>query len=91
MVENPHTWKRAQVDIDTVIGTDRLPEFDDRASLPYVEAIIRETMRWRPVTPIRACYDASFFLSYYECTTVAPHAVTCSDIYDGYYIPKGMS
>ena len=61
MVENPYIWKRAQVEIDSVIGTDRLPEFDDRASLPYVEAIIRETMRWRPVTPIRACYDASFF------------------------------
>ncbi|KAF8554027.1 hypothetical protein OG21DRAFT_1509448 [Imleria badia] len=29
-------WKRAQADIDAIVGTDRLPEFDDRSSLPYV-------------------------------------------------------
>lgn len=59
MVENPYIWKRAQAEIDAAIGTDRLPEFDDRASLPYVEAVVRETMRWRPVTPLRAYYDAN--------------------------------
>ncbi|KIJ12558.1 hypothetical protein PAXINDRAFT_14638 [Paxillus involutus ATCC 200175] len=52
MVENPHVWKRAQAEIDSVIGMDRLPEFDDRPSLPYVEAILRETMRWQPVVPL---------------------------------------
>ncbi|KAI9457408.1 cytochrome P450, partial [Boletus coccyginus] len=51
MVENPHVWKHAQVEIDAVVGTDRLPEFDDRPSLPYVDAIMREVFRWRPVFP----------------------------------------
>ena len=52
MVKNPRIWKRAQAEIDAMVGTDRLPEYDDRPSLPYVDAIIRETLRWKPVTPM---------------------------------------
>ena len=57
MVENPHVWKRAQAEIDAVVGPDRLPEFDDRQSLPYVGAVIREVMRWIPVFPLGACWE----------------------------------
>ena len=52
MVENPLVWKRAQAEVDAVVGTDRLPEFDDRPSLPYVDAIVREVLRWRPILPM---------------------------------------
>ncbi|KAG9317980.1 cytochrome P450 [Chiua virens] len=52
MVMYPHVWKRAQVEIDTVVGTDRIPNFDDRSVLPYVDAIVHETVRWRPVVPL---------------------------------------
>ncbi|KNZ78883.1 Steroid 17-alpha-hydroxylase/17,20 lyase [Termitomyces sp. J132] len=38
----------AQREIDNAVGTDRLPTFKDRPYLPYVEAIVRETLRWRP-------------------------------------------
>ncbi|KAF7374569.1 hypothetical protein MSAN_00341500 [Mycena sanguinolenta] len=48
----PDIQKKAQTEIDTVIGTDRLPEFEDRPSLPFVEALYRELMRWKPVTPL---------------------------------------
>ncbi|KAF7357540.1 O-methylsterigmatocystin oxidoreductase [Mycena sanguinolenta] len=48
----PEIQKKAQTEIDTVIGTDRLPEFEDRPSLPYVEALYREVMRWKPATPL---------------------------------------
>ncbi|KAF8840535.1 cytochrome P450 [Paxillus ammoniavirescens] len=48
MVLNPCIAKRAQEEIDSVVGKDRLPDFDDRSLLPYVEAIMRETMRWQP-------------------------------------------
>ncbi|KAJ6466205.1 cytochrome P450 [Mycena sanguinolenta] len=40
--------KKAQAEIDTVIGAGRLPEFEDRPSLPFVEALYREVMRWKP-------------------------------------------
>ncbi|KAJ6508848.1 cytochrome P450 [Mycena sanguinolenta] len=48
----PESQKKAQTEIDTVVGSNRLPEFEDRASLPYVEALYRETMRWRPALPL---------------------------------------
>lgn len=61
MVKNPHVWKRAQVEIDAMIGTGRLPEFDDRQNLPYIDAIVRETLRWRPVVPLGTCMAANVF------------------------------
>jgi len=51
MVLYPEVQKRAQDEIDIVVGTDRLPDFTDRPSLPYLEALYRETLRWRPVVP----------------------------------------
>ena len=52
MVKNPRIWKRAQAEIDAAIGTNRLPEYEDRPLLPYVDAIIRETLRWEPIVPV---------------------------------------
>lgn len=42
---------RAQDALDRVVGRARLPTFADRADLAYVDAIIYETLRWRPVAP----------------------------------------
>jgi len=52
MVLYPDVQARAQAEIDYVIGNGRLPDFDDRASLPYVDAILRELVRWNPVIPL---------------------------------------
>ncbi|EJD48008.1 cytochrome P450 [Auricularia subglabra TFB-10046 SS5] len=52
MVRNTGVQKKAQEELDRVIGPDRLPEFADREALPYIEAIIRETYRKYPVGPI---------------------------------------
>ncbi|KAJ8596621.1 CyP450 monooxygenase [Rhizopogon salebrosus TDB-379] len=52
MVLFPEVQKKAQEEIDSVVGKDRLPTFGDRDSLPYVEAIICETMRWHPPVPL---------------------------------------
>ncbi|TVY92823.1 Cytochrome P450 monooxygenase [Lachnellula willkommii] len=45
----PETAKRAQEEIDRVIGSERMPGFDDEKQLPYVRAMIKETLRWRAV------------------------------------------
>ena len=37
MVRYPDVYKRAQDEIDRVIGRERLPTIDDRPSLPYLE------------------------------------------------------
>ncbi|TFK35043.1 cytochrome P450 [Crucibulum laeve] len=52
MAKYPEVQKRAQAELDAIVGCDRLPDFDDRPSLPYVNAIVKETMRWQNVTPL---------------------------------------
>ena len=46
MLLYPEVQKRAQSEIDRVIGRDRLPEFSDRDSLPYITAITKEVLRY---------------------------------------------
>ncbi|EMD33482.1 hypothetical protein CERSUDRAFT_118062 [Gelatoporia subvermispora B] len=52
MVLNPEKQKRAQAEIDAVVGHDRLPDFDDRSALPYMEHIFSEVLRWYPGVPL---------------------------------------
>lgn len=47
-LQYPDWMATAQKEIDAVVGVDRLPSLRDRPNLPYVEAILRETVRWRP-------------------------------------------
>ncbi|KAF9499746.1 cytochrome P450 [Pleurotus eryngii] len=49
MALHPDIAKKAQAEIDSVVG-DRLPQFSD--SLPYVDCIAYELLRWHPVTPL---------------------------------------
>ena len=45
----PDVQAKAQAELDTVIGSERLPKLSDRDALPYVMAVIREVLRWHPV------------------------------------------
>jgi len=45
MLLHPDCQRRAQEEIDAVVGSDRLPDFNDRDSLPYLECILNETHR----------------------------------------------
>jgi hypothetical protein len=47
----PQVQRRAQAELDVVVGRDRLPTFNDRPRLPYTEALCKELMRWQMVTP----------------------------------------
>ncbi|KAG7451645.1 cytochrome P450 [Guyanagaster necrorhizus] len=51
MVLYPDVQKRAQAELDMVVGRDRLPTFADYEYLPYVRAMVKETLRWRAVFP----------------------------------------
>jgi hypothetical protein len=48
MVAFPEVQCRAQAELDAVVGRARLPTFADAPRLPYVRAIIKEVIRWRP-------------------------------------------
>jgi cytochrome P450 len=68
----PETVKRAQDELDRVVGHDRSPHFDDLPQLPYLEAFVKEVFRWRSVAIISG----------------QPHAPIQDDYYNGWFIPK---
>ncbi|PFH51132.1 hypothetical protein AMATHDRAFT_80422 [Amanita thiersii Skay4041] len=67
--------KKAQAELDSAIGHDRMPEFSDKDNLPYIQAVVKETLRWRPTAVLGG----------------SPHAVTADDEYNGMFIPKGST
>jgi len=75
MLHFPHVMKKAQAELDAIVGPDRMPEFADQDALPYVRATVNETLRWRPVAILGG----------------TPHAVTADDEYNGMLIPKGST
>ncbi|KAH7130812.1 putative cytochrome P450 [Dendryphion nanum] len=52
MIKYPHIQKKAQLEIDCVTNSERSPVWGDYSDLPYVVQVVKETMRWRPVTPL---------------------------------------
>ncbi|KAK2462812.1 hypothetical protein APHAL10511_005203 [Amanita phalloides] len=52
MMQHPEILEKAQRELDTVVGNDRLPSFEDRPRLPYVEAVLQETWRWSVSVPL---------------------------------------
>ena len=48
----PEVQINAQAEIDDVVGSHRLPDFEDRPSLPYINAIVKESMRWHLAGPL---------------------------------------
>jgi cytochrome P450 len=51
MLSNPDALRKAQLEIDRVVGPNRLPDFSDEPSLPYVSALVKEALRWQTITP----------------------------------------
>ena len=52
MTLHPQVVKKAQEELDRVVGNDRLPELSDRENLPYVSALLKEVLRWGCPLPI---------------------------------------
>jgi cytochrome P450 len=48
----PEVQKKAQAEIDAVVGPNRLPDFHDRPSLPYINAVVKESSRWNLAAPL---------------------------------------
>ncbi|EYE90618.1 cytochrome P450 [Aspergillus ruber CBS 135680] len=44
--------KQMQTEIDTVVGDQRLPTFDDEKNLPYLKGFINEVLRYYPLVTI---------------------------------------
>ncbi|KAJ5425370.1 Cytochrome P450 E-classgroup I [Penicillium sp. CMV-2018d] len=51
MAQFPAVQRHAQAELDEVVGL-RLPTLNDRPNLPYIDALIKEVMRWHPIGPL---------------------------------------
>lgn len=49
MLHYPEVMHKAQAELDSVVGISRIPDFSDKPQLPYIQAVVNETLRWRPI------------------------------------------
>ncbi|KAK0469621.1 cytochrome P450, partial [Desarmillaria tabescens] len=64
----PEVQAKAQAELDAVVGSTRLPNFNDRPQLPYIDAILLEALRWNPVVPMGVAHrslNADVYKGYY--------------------------
>lgn len=62
LILEPGVQARARAELEAVLGVDvdddddgailRLPTFEDRPRLPYLECVIQEATRWAPLSPL---------------------------------------
>ncbi|KAF9007716.1 cytochrome P450 [Hymenopellis radicata] len=75
LITYPEVQRKAQEEIDTIVGHERTPMLADYDSLPYIRASFKKYVhRTRPVAPL-----------------TIPHATTVVQEYRGYVIPKGAT
>ncbi|KAI0767308.1 CyP450 monooxygenase [Fomes fomentarius] len=86
----PEVLRKAQAELDAVVDPNRLPDWDDQDSLPYVSVVIKESLRWMNVFPlgIPHCTTADDEFDGYFIpagTIVLPNTWACMhdpDVYD---------
>ncbi|KAK5674339.1 hypothetical protein LTS10_012923 [Elasticomyces elasticus] len=71
----PEAQEKAQEEIDRVCGSERAPDWDSLDSLPYCQALFKETLRWRSVTILGGL----------------PHAPIRDDNFRGYHFPRDIA
>nr|BED43025.1 cytochrome P450 monooxygenase [Trametes versicolor] len=59
MAMYPDVQRKAQAELDRVVGPDRLPDFTDRAHLPYVSALVKEVLRWHVIAPVGGAHRSA--------------------------------
>ncbi|KZT34407.1 cytochrome P450 [Sistotremastrum suecicum HHB10207 ss-3] len=59
MMLYPDAQRKAKAEIDALLKNERLPTFDDRKSLPYVEATMNEVFRWKPTAPLAVAHQST--------------------------------
>jgi len=52
MAIHPEIQKKAQKEIDQLLGGERLPRLSDQDDLPYIWALVKEIYRWHVPLPI---------------------------------------
>ncbi|KAH9852017.1 CyP450 monooxygenase [Lenzites betulinus] len=59
MAMYPNVQRKAQAELDSVVGQDRLPNFADRPHLPYINALVKEVLRWHVIAPVGGAHRSA--------------------------------
>ncbi|KAJ7640572.1 cytochrome P450 [Mycena rosella] len=78
LLANLQAQRKAQAEIDKVVGMGHLPSFGDEEAMPYVSALVKELMRWWTVTPLEL-----------HRSVPIPHFLAVEEAYRGYGVPAG--
>ena len=89
LLDKPDVLKRAQADLDAVVKPGHLPDFEDEESLPFITAIVKETLRWRDVVPIGRSVLTPIRKRLMMIYTAIPRLLDYDDEYKGYRVPAG--
>lgn len=92
MVLHPEVLVKAQKEIDSITGGERLPELEDRENMPYLQHVIMEVYRWNPPFPLGISHrlmQDDIYEDYFipEGSTVIPNTWAMSRDPSVYYDP----
>ncbi|OBT52291.1 hypothetical protein VE04_05950 [Pseudogymnoascus sp. 24MN13] len=87
MCQNPDVVKKAQEELDRVVGNTRMPTWDDESNLPYIRAIIKELLRWRPVNKF-GMFHANTEDDWYKGNFIPKDSVVILSWWAIHYDPK---
>src|SRR5260221_11840951 len=91
----PDVQKKAQDELDYVIGRDRLPTFEDRPRLPYVDAVCKEVLPSFLLVSLvfndssRHAKYRSIIASIPSSVAGVPQNATQNEFHESFFIPKG--
>ena len=94
MLLYPEVQSRARRELEAVLGTHRLPTFEDFGSVPYIDALIKELLRWQLIVrlgkSLRCSYWVDTHLPVFTMFEPAdlPRKLREDDVYNGYHLQK---
>lgn len=95
MTLNPDAQRKAQAEIDLVVGQERLPDWNDRQSLPYVDALVNEVLSMAFALKLRCFFINEHRLVINRWRNVTPtavyHRLMVDDVYNDFFLPAGAT
>lgn len=93
MTTHPEIQRQAQSEIDAIIGQDRLPDWDDETSLPYVGALVKEVLRYVPGVALVPSHICQLLERRWRIVTPLGvyHRLIEDDVYGEYFLPAGST
>ncbi|KAI0681721.1 cytochrome P450 [Cytidiella melzeri] len=86
MMVYPDVMRKAQAELDAVVGRGRAPTFNAMVDLPYIKAMVKESLRWRTPAPL-ALPHATIEDDWYEGYFIPKGTVVFGNVWDSAVYP----